>query len=109
LSTYGIHLHEVGQPGGYPVAYAADLLDALPRSSAIYRALDPATQWGYIEHILASIDYGVKAVAYMLGKGKGKRPKPIEPPRPRRQATAGVSVAAELDKLERLRSRMREA
>lgn len=63
--------------------HAADLAAMLPSDSLVFKAENPALEWGEVMYMLRNIEFMLRVLAWQNTKDgqKGrKKPKPIETP-----------------------------
>jgi len=101
LHYYGLHLHAM--PADYTLEYAGDLAANLPHDSAVWKAINPANEWGTAEHLLAYIANTLAAFVYGFSRSKGTKPKPIKPPE-RRPKPTSINVEGYIEQLKSMQN-----
>lgn len=95
---YGLDLRALLDACDLERAY--ELAVNLPQGSRTLRALDPRTEWGPTEHLLALACDNLAFLRYEQAGGRGGRPKPVErpsaPKRMRRQETVHGMTAGQV-------------
>ena len=75
LAVYGIRIGDV------PLSELADLTAYLPAGCAFWQSFGGPLAWSEDQHLLARIEFLLRAIQFGLAGGKGTKPKPMEPPK----------------------------